>query len=80
MKEICTLDTLSIGQNAVIERLNVPQETAVRLQALGFVPGGSVRAVHESPWGDPVAYLVCGTVIALRRRDARHIEVTITET
>ena len=79
MKRKCTLDALSIGENAVIEQLDVPQEMAVRLQALGFIPGGSVQVVHESPWGDPVAYLVCGTVIALRRRNARQIEVRITE-
>ena len=46
-----------------------------RLMELGFVPGGSVRAVQESPWGDPVAYAVCGAVIALRRADARRIAV-----
>ena len=42
---------------------------------LGFVPGGAVTALQESPWGDPVAYAVCGAVIALRRADARHIAV-----
>ncbi|MBR2131668.1 MAG: ferrous iron transport protein A [Oscillospiraceae bacterium] len=79
MREQRTLDALSVGRNAVIERINMPQEMAVRLQALGFIPGGRIRVVHESPWGDPVAYLVCGTVIALRRRDAKQIEVTVTE-
>jgi ferrous iron transport protein A len=44
---------------------------------LGFVPGGEVSAVQESPWGDPVAYAVCGAVIALRRADARQIAVRI---
>ncbi|MCI8302681.1 MAG: ferrous iron transport protein A, partial [Oscillospiraceae bacterium] len=34
-----------------------------------------VAAVQESPWGDPVAYAVCGAVIALRRADARQIGI-----
>lgn len=71
------MDELSMGQNAVIERLHAPQEIAARWKALGFIPGSRIQAVHESPWGDPVAYAVCGTVIALRRRDARQIEVAI---
>ena len=42
---------------------------------LGFVPGRPVSALQESPWGDPVAYGVCGAVIALRRADTQQILV-----
>lgn len=41
-----------------------------RLLDLGFVPGTVVRAVLRSPFGDPTAYGVRGSVIALRREDA----------
>lgn len=78
MEEIGTLDRLAIGQRAQIVQLNAPQEIRIRLMALGFVPGGSIRARLESPWGDPVAYEVCGAVIALRRADARQIEIKVT--
>jgi len=44
-----------------------------RLLDLGFVPGTVVEAVGRSPFGDPTAYAVRGTVIALRRRDAAHV-------
>jgi len=71
-----TLDRLAVGQQASIVCLDAPGEFRARLMALGFVPGGSVRAVLESPWGDPVAYEVCGAVIALRRSDARQVAVT----
>ena len=43
---------------------------------LGFIPGGTVTALQESPFGDPVAYPVLDTVIALRRSDARRIIIT----
>lgn len=76
METVETLDRLAVGQQASIVRLDAPGEFRARLMALGFVPGGSVRVVLESPWGDPVAYEVCGAVIALRRADARRVEVT----
>ena len=70
-----TLDRLPVGQRATVAALSTPEGPCRRLMELGFVPGGSVRAVQESPWGDPVAYAVCGAVIALRRADARRIAV-----
>jgi Fe2+ transport system protein FeoA len=70
-----TLDRLRPGQQAEITRIDAPAAERTRLMALGFVPGAPVRALLESPWGDPVAYEVCGAVIALRRTDARRILV-----
>ncbi len=70
-----TLDRLEVGRRATVDGLRAPEGQRRRLMELGFVPGGSVRAVQESPWGDPVAYAVCGAVIALRRADARRIAV-----
>lgn len=70
-----TLDMLAVGEEAVITALRGEGVVRRRLVALGFAPGGRVSAVQESPWGDPVAYRVCGAVIALRRADARDIVV-----
>ena len=75
MGDTSTLERLAVGQKAVIASLSVPDSQRRRLLELGFVPGSPVTAVQESPWGDPVAYSVCGAVIALRRSDARHISV-----
>jgi ferrous iron transport protein A len=46
-----------------------------RLLELGFVPGTPVLRCEGTPGGDPLAYLVRGAVLALRRSDARHIQV-----
>ena len=48
-----------------------------RLLDLGFTPGAVVEPVMESAFGrgDPRAYRVRGTVIALRREQAKHILV-----
>ncbi len=72
-----TLDRLSLGRQAEIVELDAPQEVRARLMALGFVPGATVRARLESPWGDPVAYEIFGAVIALRRADARQIGIEV---
>ena len=75
MEDVTTLDQLAVGQRAAVTGLSAPEDQRRRLLELGFGPGGMVSAVQESPWGDPVAYAVCGAVIALRRADARQIAV-----
>ena len=75
MEDITTLDRLVVGERAAVAAVSAPRDQRRRLLELGFVPGGTVAAVQESAWGDPVAYAVCGAVIALRRADARQIAV-----
>jgi len=47
-----------------------------RLLDLGFVPGTRVEVEMVSPGGDPTAYRVRGTVVALRREQANLIRVS----
>ena len=75
MHPIRTLDQLPTGQQAAVVSLSGPEEQSRRLLELGFAPGRAVAALQESPWGDPVAYGICGAVIALRRADARYITI-----
>lgn len=75
MEETATLDRLPVGGRAAVAGLTAPEGQRRRLLELGFIPGGQVAAVQESPWGDPVAYAVCGAVIALRRSDAKQIAI-----
>ncbi len=71
--ENTTLDHLPTGRKATVSRLLAPQGEQLRLMELGFIPGRTVSALQAAPWGDPVAYAVCGAVIALRRDDASRI-------
>ena len=71
-----TLDLLALGETARIHDLSLSAPKRRRLQELGFLPGAEITALHQSPWGDPVAYAVAGAVIALRRADARSIVIT----
>ncbi len=47
-----------------------------RLLDLGVVPGTVIRAHMRSATGDPAAYDIRGALIALRREQARHIQVS----
>ena len=71
--EHTTLGRLPTGRDATVSRLLAPQGEQLRLMELGFIPGRTVSALQAAPWGDPVAYAVCGAVIALRRDDASRI-------
>lgn len=70
-----TLAQLAVGQSARITGLQLTGSRRIRLQELGFLPGSAVTALRESPFGDPVAYAVLDTVIALRRSEAAQIEI-----
>lgn len=74
-----TLDQLEIGKAAVITRLNAHGITRRRLMDLGFLPGTQLEAAFKSPLGDPTAYRVRDTLIALRRVQAHEIEIRIEE-
>ncbi|MFZ9745337.1 MAG: iron dependent repressor, metal binding and dimerization domain protein [Opitutaceae bacterium] len=46
-----------------------------RLLDLGFVPGSLVESALTGPGGDPTAYRVRGSLVALRREQARYVRV-----
>jgi ferrous iron transport protein A len=48
-----------------------------RLFDLGFTPGALVECVFRAALGEPTAYRVRGTVIALRPDQARRVEVEV---
>jgi len=69
------LSSLPVGCEAVVQGLRGDGPRR-RLLALGFVPGTRVKVLRASPLGDPRAYLVRGTIIALRREDAALVIVS----
>jgi len=48
-----------------------------RLMDLGFVPGSSVEVEVVSPFKDPTGYRIKGGLIALRRNQARKIQISL---
>lgn len=71
------LSNLSPGQSGIIKDLDKTLNIRKRLLDLGFIPGTSIKCLTRSPLGDPTAYLVRGTVIALRKKDAGQIIIDL---
>lgn len=67
------LSSVHIGGRAVVSELNLPERIKKRLLDLGMIPGTPVTCLYQAPSGDPRAYLVRDTVIALRNGDAAAI-------
>ncbi len=57
-----------------ITSLNLDGVMRRRLLDLGFVAGALVEVVRKSPLGDPIAYRVSQTTIALRKEESSKIE------
>ncbi len=70
-----SLNQLAIGQKAKIVNLDGLGPLKSRILDLGIINGTTIEALHHSPSGDPTAYFVRGTVIALRQEDAKKIIV-----
>jgi len=71
------LNDLCVNDCCVILKLNSNGIMRRRLMDVGFIPGSRVKCILSSPSGNPKAYLVKGSVIALRSSDACDIEVDI---
>lgn len=75
MEDIITLDALREGECGLVIALNHEDSMRRRLMDIGLVEGTKVVCVGESPAGDPKAYQIRGTVMALRCADSRKLTV-----
>ena len=66
---------IGVGERCVIDKVESEDDMKRRLYDLGFVPGEKIECVIKSPLGDPKAYLVKNTLIALRCDDSKNILV-----
>jgi ferrous iron transport protein A len=63
------------GEQAILDRLELPEDEARRLMELGFLPGQPVVPAMSAPGGDPRVFRVDGSEIALRRETASKLFV-----
>lgn len=69
------LTDLSPGSVCQIVSLELSGLLRRRILDLGIVPGTLIHCIRRGPSGDPTAYLVRETLIALRKEDAAQIFV-----
>ena len=72
-----SLDKLEINRFAKICTLNCNGDLRRRLLDLGLIHGTTIKAILKSPMGNPIAYEVRGTTIALRKEDSKFITIQI---
>lgn len=70
-----TLNSLQTGRSATITKIHSKNAERRRMFDLGILPGTRIENVMPSPLGDPIAYRVRSSVIALRTEQAALIEI-----
>ncbi|HZK43134.1 MAG TPA: FeoA family protein [Syntrophomonadaceae bacterium] len=71
------LTKLPVNKYGLVRAIKNQGASRHRLLDLGFVPGTEVQTVRKSPAGNPIAYLIRGTVIALRNDDTDLVIVSV---
>jgi ferrous iron transport protein A len=69
------LSCLCPGEYAVIKSLENKGSMRRRLMDLGFAKGSKTACIGVAPFGDPKAFLIKNTVIALREEDSSLIKI-----
>ena len=69
------LSQMPVGSTCTIADLHLEGLLRRRVMDLGIIPGTAVQCIRKGPSGDPIAYTVRGTTIALRKEDAAKINV-----
>lgn len=67
------LNNVPIGKSALVKELNSNKDVKRRLRDLGLIKNTIIKPIYKSPLNDPTAYLVRGSVIAIRNDDAKKI-------
>jgi len=68
-----SLTELRLGEQGIVDSIDLPEGDSRRLMELGFLPGAQIQYVRRSPFGDPRVFLVDGSEMALRRETALHV-------
>ena len=69
------LNQIPIGSSGRIRQLLMKGHMRRRILDLGFIHDTIIEPIMKSPAGDPIAYKIRGTVIALRSEEASKILV-----
>ncbi|GGH11836.1 FeoA family protein [Paenibacillus segetis] len=64
------LSEAELGNTLRITRIDVEGVLRRRLLDLGFVVGNDIEVLRHSPLGDPTAFRVSNTTIALRKEES----------
>lgn len=72
-----TLDRIPVDTLARVASVEATDAHGLRLMEMGVVPGAPIRVVKAAPLGDPIQVCVRDYHLALRRSEARSINVVL---
>lgn len=72
-----TIKELRSDRWARVHSLDGDASLTTRLMEMGFTPGERVRMVAQSPFSDPIAVNIRGSVFALRNFEANCIKIVL---
>lgn len=73
--KIENLNQLPLNKSGKINKIEYGEGIKRRLLDMGLVKGTEITPILISPSGDPRAFLVRGTIIAIREEDAKNIKI-----
>jgi ferrous iron transport protein A len=73
-KEIVTLDKLKPGEVGIVMSFN-DEENALKFMEMGCTPGQKIKMDSIAPLGDPIAVIVSGYKLSMRKTEAALINV-----
>ena len=74
---LSTLDRLNVGESGIVTQISGEENIKRRLLDIGLIRGMSVDCILTSPLLDPKAYWIKGTLIAIRKDDAKNIAIEV---
>jgi len=72
-----SLSDINVGDKVIIKKINSKENIKRRLLDIGLIEGTKVECVLKSIFKDPLAYLIRGAVIAIRKEDSKDILVEL---
>lgn len=73
--KISSLWQAPVGSQCKVKEINLNKTEKERILDLGMIPGTDIKVLQKSPLGDPTAYLIRGSVIALRSEYTKKITI-----
>lgn len=74
-----TLDQLLVGGSCLIQKVLGEGKVVRRLFDMGLTPGAEVYLRKKAPLGDPLEVTLRGYELSLRKDEAAHVVVKITD-
>lgn len=69
------LNDIKENEECIIKSINLAGGIKRRMLDIGLIPGIKVKCLFISPFGDPKAYSIINTVVAIRKSEAEKIIV-----